>query len=127
MSLETNCDKLIEKTWSNIAPNISGRGAACYCHFQAPGENKNIASHSRHVRLGHFFIYTTRLYLILIQNVTKNRTDHRMHVEEGAQMCQINRWNNSFQNMDGMNRQQLTVWPRKLALKTLYPSLPYIF
>ena len=51
MSLETNCDKLFEKTWSNIAPNISGRGAACYCHFQAPGENKNIPSHSRHIFL----------------------------------------------------------------------------
>ena len=50
MSLETNCDKLFVKIWSNIAPDISGRGAACYCHFQAPGENKNIASHSRHLR-----------------------------------------------------------------------------
>ena len=49
------------------------------------------------------------------QNVTKNRTDHRMHVE-GPQICQINRWNNSFQNMYGMNRQQLTVWPGKSIL-----------
>ena len=43
-------DKLFVKIWSNIAPDISGRGAACYCHFQAPGENKNIPSHSRHLR-----------------------------------------------------------------------------
>ena len=60
----------------------------------------------------------TRFQLILqvdSQNVTKNRTDHRMHVK-GPQICQINRWNNSFQNMYGMNRQQLTVWPGKLIL-----------
>ena len=62
LSLETNydilyishiiyiIDKLFVKIWSNIAPDISGRGAACYCHFQAPGENKNIPSHSRHLR-----------------------------------------------------------------------------
>ena len=37
-----------------------------------------------------------------VQNVTKNRTDHRMHVE-GPQICQINHWNNSFQNMYSMN------------------------
>ena len=35
-----------------------------------------------------------------------------MHVG-GPQICQINRWNNSFQNMYGMNRQQLTVWQVK--------------
>ena len=29
-----------------------------------------------------------------------------MHVE-GPQICQINRWKNSFQNMYGMNRLQL--------------------
>ena len=61
---------------------------------------------------------TTRFQLILpvqSQNVTKNRTDHRMHVE-GIQICQINRWNNSFQNMYSMNRQKLTVWPGKLIL-----------
>ena len=47
---------------------------------------------------------TTRFQLILpvdSQNVRKNRTDHWMHVE-GPQMCQIKRWNNSFQNMYGM-------------------------
>ena len=58
----------------------------------------------------------TRFQLILpvgSQNVTKNRTDHRMHVD-GPQICQINRWNNSVQNVYGMNRQQLTVWPGKL-------------
>ena len=49
------------------------------------------------------------------QNITKNRTDHRMHVE-GPQICQINRWNNNYQNMNGMNRQQLTVWPGKSIL-----------
>ena len=38
-----------------------------------------------------------------------------MHVE-GIQMCQINRWNNSFQNMYGMKRQQLIVWPGKSIL-----------
>ena len=35
---------------------------------------------------------------------------------EGIQICQINRWNNSFQNMYGMNRQTLTVWPGKSIL-----------
>ena len=49
------------------------------------------------------------------QTVTKNRTDHKMHVE-GPQICQISRWNNSFQNMYGMNRHQLTVWPGKSIL-----------
>ena len=29
---------------------------------------------------------------------------------------QIYRWNNSLQNMNGMNRQQLTVWPGKSIL-----------
>ena len=56
------------------------------------------------------------------QNVTKNRTDHRMHVE-GPQICQINRWNNSFQNMYGMNRQQLTVWPGKSIFEPKNTSL----
>ena len=63
-------------------------------------------------------VLKTRFQLILpvdSDNVTKNRTDHRMHVE-GPQICQINRWNNSFQNMYGMNRQQLTVWPGKSIL-----------
>ena len=66
----------------------------------------------------------TRFLLILpvqSQNVTKNWTDHRMHVE-GIQICQINRWNNSFQNMYGMNRQQLTVWPGKSILCQRTPS-----
>ena len=61
----------------------------------------------------------TRSQLILSvqsqKNVTNNRTNHRKHVE-GPQICQINRWNKSFQNMYGMNRQQLTVWPEKLIL-----------
>ena len=60
----------------------------------------------------------TRFQLILpvqSQNVTKNRTDHRMHVE-GIQICQINGWNNSFQNMCSINRQKLTVWPGKSIL-----------
>ena len=35
-----------------------------------------------------------------------------VHVEvEGPQICQINRWNNSFQNMYGMYGQQSIVWP----------------
>ena len=38
-----------------------------------------------------------------------------MHIED-PKICQINRWNNSYQNMYGMNRQQLTVWPGKLIL-----------
>ena len=38
-----------------------------------------------------------------------------MHVD-GTQICQINRWNNSFQNMYSMNRQKWTVWLRKLIL-----------
>ena len=48
--------------------------------------------------------HTTRFQLILpvdSQNVTKNRTGHRMHVE-GLQIDQINLWNNSYQNMYGM-------------------------
>ena len=58
---------------------------------------------------------TTRYQLIMpvqSQNVTKNQTDHRMHVE-GIQICG---WNNSFQNMYSMNRQKLTVWPGKSIL-----------
>ena len=46
----------------------------------------------------------TRFQLILpvdSQNVTKNRTGHRMHVVS-PQICQINCWNNSFQNIYGM-------------------------
>ena len=61
----------------------------------------------------------TRSQLILSvqsqKNVTKNRTDHRKHVE-GPQICQINRWNKIFQNMYSLNRQQLTVWPGKSIL-----------
>ena len=60
----------------------------------------------------------TRFQLILpvdSQNITTNRTGHRMHVE-GTQICQINSWNNSFQNMYGMNRQKLTVRPGKSIL-----------
>ena len=49
------------------------------------------------------------------KNVTKNRTEHRMHVE-GIQICQINGWNNSFQNMCSINRQKLSVWPGKSIL-----------
>ena len=60
----------------------------------------------------------TRFQLILpvqSQNFTKNRTFHRMHVE-GIQICQINGWNNSFQNMCSINRQKLSVWPGKSIL-----------
>ena len=52
---------------------------------------------------------------VISQNITKHRTGLRMHVE-GIQICQINRWNNSFQNMYGMNRQNLTVRPGKSIL-----------
>ena len=72
---------------------------------------------------------TTRFQLILpvqSQNVTKNRTEHRMHVE-GIQICQINRWNNSFQNMYGMNRQHLTVWPEKSILCKKTPQSGYFW
>ena len=60
----------------------------------------------------------TRFQLILpvdSDNVTKIRTGHKMHVE-GPQICQLYRWNNSFQNMYSMNRQQLTVWPGIMIL-----------
>ena len=33
-----------------------------------------------------------------VHNVTKNRRDHRVHIE-GIQVCQINSWHNSLQNM----------------------------
>ena len=49
-------------------------------------------------------IYMTKYQLILpvdSQNVTKNQTCHRMHVE-GPQLYQINFWTNSFQNMYGV-------------------------
>ena len=71
----------------------------------------------------------TRFQLILpdqSQNVTKNRTDERMHVES-IQICQINRWNNSFQNMYVMNRQKLTVWPGKSILCKKTPQKTAIF
>ena len=58
------------------------------------------------------------------QTVTKNRTDHKMHVE-GPQICQISRWNNSFQNMYGMYRQQLTVWPGKSILCEIHLKIGY--
>ena len=57
------------------------------------------------------WVCKTRFQLILpidSHNVTKNWTGHRMHVE-GPQICQVNRWNKSLQNMYGRNRQQLTV------------------
>ena len=51
----------------------------------------------------------TRFQLILPvdSHVTENLTGHRMHAA-GTQICQINRWNNSFQNLYGMDRPQLT-------------------
>ena len=57
----------------------------------------------------------TRFQLILpvdSHNVTKNRTGHRMHVE-GPQICQINRWNNSFQNMYDMLQVKVDRFARK--------------
>ena len=71
----------------------------------------------------------TRFQLILpvdSQNITTNRTGHRMHVE-GTQICQINSWNNSFQNMYGMNRQKLTVRPGKSILCQKTPQKTAIF
>ena len=75
------------------------------------------------------WVLKTRFLLILpvdSQNVTQNRTGHRMHVE-GPQICQINRWNNSFQNMYGMNRQKLTVRPGKSILCQKTPQKTAIF
>ena len=69
------------------------------------------------------FYDMTRFQLILpvdSHNLTKNQTGHRMHVA-GPQICQINCWNNSFQNMYGMNRHQLTVWPGKSILCSKTP------
>ena len=60
-------------------------------------------------KIGQSLFDMTRFQLILpvdSHNATKNRTDHRMHVE-GPQICQVNRWNKSLQNMYGRNRQQL--------------------
>ena len=62
--------------------------------------------------------HRTRFQLTLpvqSQNVTKNQTDHRTH-GGGIQICQINSWNNSFQNMYSMSRQQSTVWLGKSIL-----------
>ena len=73
------------------------------------------------------FCHMKRFRLILpvdSQNVTKNLTGHRMHVA-GPQIYQINRWNNSFQSMYGMNRQQLTVWPGKLISCTKKNTFSY--
>ena len=69
-------------------------------------------------------LHKTRFQLILpvdSQYVTKNWMDYRIQVE-GPQICQNTRWNNSFQNMYGMNRQQLTVRPGK---STLCKKTPY--
>ena len=66
-----------------------------------------------------YFLNRTRFQLILpvdSQNVTKNRTDHRMHIG-GPQICQINRWNKSFQNIYMvLIGKKLTVWQGKLIL-----------
>ena len=75
-------------------------------------------------KIGQSLFDMTRFQLILpvdSHNATKNRTDHRMHVE-GPQICQIDRWNNSFQNVYGMNRKKLTVWPGKLILCKKTPN-----
>ena len=49
----------------------------------------------------HLNFYMTRFQLILPVDVTKNWTGYRRNVK-GPQLCQINRWNNGFQNMYGM-------------------------
>ena len=83
--------------------------------FATENESEGVA---RREWVGGSWPNKTRFQLILSvdsQNVTKNRTDHMMHLE-GPQICQIKRWNNSFQNVYGMKRQQLTVWPGKSIL-----------
>ena len=58
----------------------------------------------------------TRFQLILpvdSQNVTKNLTGHRMPVA-GPQICQINHWNNSFENMYGMIQATIDRLARKI-------------
>ena len=46
-------------------------------------------------------------------NVTKNLTGHRMLVA-GPQICQINRWNNSFQSIYGMLKAKIDCLTRKI-------------
>ena len=67
-------------------------------------------------RLKLFKFCTTRFQLILpvdSQNLTKNQTGNRMHVK-GPQICQINRWNNSIQNMYGMLKATIDRLARKI-------------
>ena len=64
-------------------------------------------------------IWRFHFYLKYKENVrplisfAKNPTHPHTHLVKGPQISQTNRWNNSFQNMYIMNRQQLTVWPGK--------------
>ena len=63
------------------------------------------------------FSLKTRFQLILtVQNhyVTKNLTDHRMHIE-GPQLHQMNRQINSFQNMCDMLKTRIDRLARKIA------------
>ena len=46
-------------------------------------------------------------------DVTKKLTGHRMHVA-GPQICQSNRWNNSFQNMYDMLQATIDRFARKI-------------
>ena len=58
----------------------------------------------------------TRFQLILpvdSHNVTKNLTGQWMHVA-GPQICQINCWNNSFQNMYGMLKAKIDRLAKKI-------------
>ena len=46
-------------------------------------------------------------------NVTKNLTGHRMLVA-GPQICQINRWKNSFQSIYGILKAKIDCLTRKI-------------
>ena len=57
------------------------------------------------------------------QNVTKNKTDRVMHVEV-PQICQINHWNNSFQNIYGMPKATIDCLARKIDFVQKKPQTP---
>ena len=68
----------------------------------------NLLRGSSAIRAGLLWFMWIQLMLpVYSQNITKNRTGHRMHVE-GIQICQINGWNNSFQNNYSMKGKS---WP----------------
>ena len=74
-------------------------------------------------------LYTTRFQLILPlpnHDVTKNLTDHRMHVE-GPQIFQINRQINSFQNMHVEVFNQAACFEWKTHISALVSSKTFYF